>query len=73
LRDALVVPFFWKSGGMYTEKSVNWEQYCRPSKVCQGRENYYWALFDLPADFLHGPVYSYARFLSDRASLANKT
>jgi len=69
LRDALVVPFFWKSGGMYTEKSVNWQQYCKPAKVCNGRENYYWALFDLPEDFLHGPVYSYKKFLADRASV----
>jgi CheY-like chemotaxis protein len=72
LRDALVVPFFWKSGGMYTEKSVNWEQYCLPAKICNGRETYYWALFDLPQDFLHGPVYSYNKFLADRALLANK-
>jgi CheY-like chemotaxis protein len=73
LRDALVVPFFWKSGGMYTEKSVNWQQYCLPAKICNGRENYYWALFDLPADFLHGSVYSYNKFLTDRTPVADKT
>lgn len=67
LRDAQVVPFFWKSGGMYTEKSLNWEQYCLPAQVCLGREPYYWALFDLPEGFLQGPIYSYNKFLSDRA------
>lgn len=66
LRDERVVPFFWKSGGMYTENSQDWEQYCLPAQVCAGREDYYWALFDLPEKYLHGPVYSYNRFLQDR-------
>ena len=67
LRDALVVPFFWKSGGMYTEKSIDWQQYCLPAQLCVGRENYYYALFDLPPGFLQGPIYSYNKFLTDRA------
>ena len=69
LRDAQVVPFFWKSGGMYTEKSIDWEQYCLPAQVCTGRESYYYALFDLPEGFLQGPIYSYNKFLNDRAML----
>jgi CheY-like chemotaxis protein len=72
LRDAQVVPFFWKSGGMYTEKSINWEQFCLPAQVCTGRENYYWALFDLPEGFLQGPVYSYNKFMADRLAAPNK-
>ena len=66
LREAQVVPFFWKSGGMYTEKSVSWEQYCRPAQICVGRESYYWALFDLPDGFLQGPVYPFNKFMADR-------
>ena len=66
LRDAQVVPFFWKSGGMYTEKSIDWQQYCLPAQVCTGRENYYYALFDLPEGFLQGSIYSYNKFLNDR-------
>ena len=65
LRDEKVVPFFWKSGGMYTEVSLDWEQYCKPAKVCSGREDYYWALFDLPARFLNQPIYPYNDFLRD--------
>jgi CheY-like chemotaxis protein len=73
LRDAQVVPFFWKSGGMYTEKSQDWQQYCLPAQICSGAENYYWALFDLPEGFLHGPVYSYNKFMADRSVVSNKS
>lgn len=67
LRDARVVPFFWESNGMYTEKSQNWQQFCKPAQVCEGRERYYWALFDLPPEYL-GPIYPYNRFLNDAAA-----
>jgi CheY-like chemotaxis protein len=67
LRDVSIVPFFWKSGGMYTEASHDWRQYCRPAHRCSGREDYFWALFDLPSQFLDKPVYPYHRFLRDRA------
>lgn len=72
LRDGKVVPFFWKSGGMYTEKSQDWERYCLPAQVCAGRENYYWALFDLPEGFFQMPIYAYNKFLQDRAPLISK-
>lgn len=71
LRDERIVPFFWNSGGMYTEESHEWEQYCLPAQVCTGRENYYWALFDLPAKYLDAPVYPYNKFLEDRVLIEN--
>jgi CheY-like chemotaxis protein len=71
LKNEKVVPFFWRSGGMYTEKSQDWEQYCLTANVCSGREDYFWALFDLPPVFLNGPVYSYNQFLQDRAHIAS--
>jgi len=71
LRDEKVVPFFWKSGGMYTEKSIDWQQYCLPAQVCTGRENYFWALFDLPQKFLNDPIYPYRKFMLDRARIAS--
>jgi len=49
------------------EVGHNWLSYCLPPQVCQGRENYYWALFDLPPHYLHGLVFSYAEFLQDQA------
>jgi CheY-like chemotaxis protein len=71
LKEERIVPFFWKSGGLYTELSEDWSQYCQPAQVCSGREEYYWALFDLPAKFLSRPVYPYNGFLQDRAWLMN--
>ncbi len=71
LRDEKIVPFFWKSGGMYTEQSIDWQQYCLPAQVCAGHEDYFWALFDLPQKFLNSPIYSYRKFLLDRAQIAS--
>lgn len=70
LRKVAIVPFFWRSGGMYTEKSKDWQTYCKPAQLCSGKEDYFWALFDLPEVFLDKPVYSYNQFLSDRAIAA---
>jgi len=65
LQEKRVVPFFWESGGMYTNSSQEWEQYCLPAQLCEGRQNYYWALFDLPRKYLPNPIYSYRQFLED--------
>jgi CheY-like chemotaxis protein len=71
LLNEATVPFFWKTGGMYTELSRDWEQYCRPAQRCVGREDYLWALFELPDCYLDRPVYSYNRFLADRARVSS--
>ncbi len=69
LREQRIVPFFWPSGGMYSEKILDWEAYCRPARLCEGRDDYYWAFFELPAELLDGPVYSYKQFLKDRETV----
>jgi CheY-like chemotaxis protein len=68
LRERRLVPFFSDTGGMYL-KSIgeNWLQYCLPPHESQGREKYYWALFDLPAHYLPNRVYSYAEYQMDEA------
>jgi hypothetical protein len=65
LHDKQIVPFFWPGDGMYTPACVEWEQYCLPAEVCQGREPYYYALFDMPSHLLPAQVYSYAQFLTN--------
>jgi CheY-like chemotaxis protein len=72
LRDETVVPLFWKSGGMYTELSHDWEQYCQPAQRCAGHEDYLWALFDLPSRYLDQPVYPYNRFLMDQMQVSGR-
>ena len=65
-RSAL--PFFSDANGdgMYAPgMRENWHRYCATPQVCQGRQTYFWALFDLPAHYLAGPVHSYAQFLQE--------
>lgn len=69
LRNEAVVPFFWKSGGMYTEQSLDWKAHCKPAQTCIGHEDYFWALFDLPKTLLDGPVYPYKQFLREVVKL----
>lgn len=68
LRELRLVPFFSDTGGMYLKEiGENWLSYCLPPQVCQGRESYFWALFDLPSHYLQGLPYSYGEFLKDQA------
>ncbi|HEV7813617.1 MAG TPA: response regulator [Janthinobacterium sp.] len=67
LQECRVIPFFGGADGdgMYSQTyGSNWHRYCQAPEICQGRETYFWALFDLPAHYLQGPVFSYGQFLS---------
>lgn len=73
LLEKRVLPFFHDpdSDGMYSPRvGANWHRYCAAAQVCQGRQTYYWALFDLPAHYFHQRPYAYADFLRERRSLA---
>lgn len=68
LRELRLVSFFSDTGGMYQKEiGDDWLPYCLPPQIYRGREDYYWALFDLPRDYLRAPVYSYAQFLQSQA------
>ena len=63
LQELRLVPFFSDTHGRYlSEIGDDWLPYCLPPQICQGRETYYWALFELPGHYLQEPVYSYAEF-----------
>ncbi|NGZ84399.1 response regulator [Duganella aceris] len=73
LLDALlerrVLPFFSdpSGDGMYSRRvGDNWHRYCATPKICQGRETYYWALFELPPHYFTRRPYGYGQFLRDR-------
>jgi CheY-like chemotaxis protein len=69
LRELRLLPFFSDTGGMYRDGvGHDWLSYCLPTNICRGRQDYYWALFDLPPHYLQGPVYSYAEFLQDQTA-----
>jgi hypothetical protein len=67
LREHSVVPFFWRSGGMYNQGLGDWRAHVAPANICEGKETYYWAMFDLPPELFSAPVYPYRQFLCDRA------
>ncbi len=66
LRECRVIPFFGGAGGdgMYSQAfGSHWHRYCKAPQICQGKENYLWALFDLPSRYLDSAVFSYEQFL----------
>lgn len=67
-----VLPFFHDphGDGMYRpDIGDQWHRYCAAAQVCQGRQTYYWALFDLPAHYFQQAPYAYADFLVQRRAL----
>ena len=67
LRELRLVSFFSDTGGVYQKEiGDDWLPYCLPPQIYRGREDYYWALFDLPRDYLPCPVFSYGEFLQSR-------
>jgi CheY-like chemotaxis protein len=69
LHERRVLPFFSDGDGMYSPAvGDGWHRYCQPAQVCEGRERYYWALFDMPPHFLGGPQYPYSRFLQEHSA-----
>lgn len=50
--------------GMYTSAMTeSWHRYSAAPRICEGRENYYWALFDLPGHYFDQPPATYAQFM----------
>ncbi|MGO4378435.1 response regulator [Pseudoduganella sp. RAF53_2] len=74
LDERRILPFFHHvtGDGMYAAAvGEHWHRYCRKPEVCEGRETYYWALFEVPAGFLEGVNTSFDAFQrSQRPALA---
>lgn len=69
LRELQIVPFFSDTDEMYSDAiSHDWLSYCLPAQICHGKQEFYWALFDLPSHYLQMPIYSYTDFLRDQAA-----
>jgi CheY-like chemotaxis protein len=75
LLDALlerrVLPFFSDANGdgMYSGRvGDNWHRYCAIPQLCEGRETYYWALFDLPPHYFSRRPLSFAQFQQQLAA-----
>ncbi|WP_229466683.1 hypothetical protein [Pseudoduganella plicata] len=69
LQERRVLPFFppEAGAGMYSNAAgEQWHRYCAAPQVLQGRERYYWALFEFPGHYLESPVYPFSEFLNSR-------
>lgn len=69
LAERRLIPFFCtaQGDGMYTPAvGDSWHRYCAAPQICHGREPYFWALFELPAHYFDGPLYSYDQFLQEQ-------
>ncbi len=70
LQERCIVPFFHDGDGMYAGAfRRDWHRYCEAARICQGRQNYYWALFALPPSYMLGPVLPFAQFLRERQNV----
>lgn len=72
LQERRLLAFFSDADGdgMYSRSMVDtWHRYCAAAQMIQGRELYYWALFDLPAHFFIQPPSPYVDFVRHERGL----
>ena len=68
LQERCIIPYFRNGDGdgMYSNAFVTgWHKYCEPAQVCEGRQRYYWAVFDLAPGELPVRASSFAQFLRE--------
>ncbi|MGV7209003.1 response regulator [Oxalobacteraceae bacterium A2-2] len=74
LQERRILPFFSDAGGdgMYQPRVGNsWHRYCAAPQVCQGRERYLWALFELPPHYFSRQPWAYSDFLRQHRAGGN--
>lgn len=64
LERRVVIPNYSAGDGMYAPAfGKDWYRWTAPARVCEGRQRYYWALFEGRPGFLAEPVSSFADYL----------
>lgn len=70
LRERCIIPYFREGDGMYSQAfSQGWHKHTAPAQLCQGAQEYYWALFPMATGELAQPGQSFAQFLRERDAL----
>nr|WP_314539274.1 hypothetical protein [uncultured Massilia sp.] len=63
LERRVVIPNFSEGDGMYSPAfGKDWYRWTAPARICEGRQRYYWALFETRPGFLPQPA-SFADYL----------
>ena len=58
-----VVPYFWRSRGLYSRQYFDWRSYVHPAQDCNGLQRYRYALVKDARGLLLPPVFSYHDYL----------
>lgn len=58
-----VVPYFWRSRGLYSRQYSDWRNYLHPAQDCYGLQHYSYALVKEARGLLLPPVFSYHDYL----------
>lgn len=63
LQNLELVPFFWPGAGMYTPACVDWIDYCVQATPIEGKETYYYGLFEMPKHLLPQNITNHFSFI----------
>ena len=63
LIEGSIVPYFWRSRGLYSRQYVDWRSYVHPALECNGLQRYRYALVKDARGLLLSPVFSYHDYL----------
>jgi CheY-like chemotaxis protein len=63
LMKGAVVPYFWRSRGLYSREYLDWRSYVHPAQECNGLQHYRYALVKDTRGMLPAPIFSYQDYL----------
>ncbi|HVY06545.1 MAG TPA: response regulator [Burkholderiales bacterium] len=58
-----IVPYFWRSRGLYSRQYFDWRSYIYPAQECNGLQRYRYALVKDARGLMLSSVYSYHEYL----------
>jgi hypothetical protein len=58
-----IVPYFWRSRGLYSRQYFDWRSYIHPALECNGLQRYRYALVKDARGLMLSSVYSYREYL----------
>ena len=63
LIEGNVVPYFWRSRGLYSRQYFDWRNYVHPAQECNGLQRYRYTLVKDARGLLLPPIYSFHDYL----------
>jgi hypothetical protein len=63
LIKGIIVPYFWRSRGLYSRQYFDWRSYVHPAQECNGLQRYRYALVQESRGLMIPAVFSYHDYL----------